>query len=127
MIYNKAVVIPVLIIFVALITFPFWKGGLPHKPAPKIAVQTDVKCVESAEWMRANHMKLLDEWRHSVVREQNREYTSTATGKVFNKSLVNTCLDCHSNKSEFCDSCHTYASVKLNCFGCHVNPEMLKE
>ena len=26
-------------------------------------------------------------------------------------SLSNTCLDCHSNKAEFCDRCHNYASV----------------
>ena len=126
MIYNKAVVFPILFLFVALITFPFWNGGVPQKPTPKV-IQTDVQCVESAEWMRANHMKLLDDWRHSVVREQDREYTSTATGKVFNKSLSNTCLDCHSNKTEFCDSCHTYASVKLNCFGCHLDPEASEE
>lgn len=121
MIYNKPVIIPALVIFIALITYPFWHAGLPDKPTPKIQ-EGQVQCVESAEWMKANHMKLLDQWRHSVVREQDREYTSTS-GKVFTKSLSNTCLDCHSNKSEFCDSCHTYASVKLNCFGCHVNPE----
>ena len=126
MIYNKTVVIPALIIFIALITFPFWNSGVPQKPTPKVIVAGDVQCVESAEWMRANHMKLLDDWRHSVVREQDREYTSTS-GKVFNKSLSNTCLDCHSNKKEFCDSCHTYASVKLNCFGCHVDPEAMEE
>lgn len=125
MIHNKSVIIPALILFIGLITYPFWHNGLPDKPAPKVQ-SGQIQCVESAEWMKANHMKLLDQWRHSVVREQDRSYTSTS-GKVFNKSLSKTCLNCHSNKTEFCDSCHTYASVKLNCFGCHVNPELLKE
>jgi hypothetical protein len=34
-------------------------------------------------------------------------------GKLFNMSLSNTCLDCHSNKEKFCDRCHDYASVAL--------------
>ena len=39
-------------------------------------------------------------------------------------SLSNTCLDCHSNKAEFCDNCHTYASVKPVLLGLpHRQPE----
>jgi hypothetical protein len=39
-------------------------------------------------------------------------------------SLSNTCLDCHSNKAEFCDRCHNYASVSPYCWDCHIdNPK----
>jgi hypothetical protein len=37
-----------------------------------------------------------------VVRNAEREFVNPE-GKTFNMSLSNTCLDCHSNKAEFCD------------------------
>jgi hypothetical protein len=69
--------------------------------------------------MRAEHMQLLDVWRDSVVRESKRIYVNPE-GKEFNMSLSNTCLDCHSNKAEFCDRCHDYASVQPYCWSCHI-------
>jgi hypothetical protein len=73
--------------------------------------------------MRADHMQLLDLWRHSVVREGKRIYVNP-DGKEYNMSLSNTCLDCHSNKAEFCDRCHNYASVRPYCWDCHIeNPK----
>ena len=42
-------------------------------------------------------------------------------GKKFVASLSNTCLDCHSNKTQFCDQCHNYVAVTPNCFGCHLD------
>ncbi|MDX1708870.1 MAG: sulfate reduction electron transfer complex DsrMKJOP subunit DsrJ, partial [Desulfobacterales bacterium] len=66
---------------------------------------------------------LLDVWRDAVVREGKRIYVNPA-GKEFNMSLSNTCLDCHSNKAEFCDRCHNYASVRPYCWSCHIeNPK----
>ena len=56
----------------------------------------------SKEYMRAEHMQLLDLWRESVVRQTDRVYTNPK-GKQFVMSLSNTCLDCHSNKADFCD------------------------
>jgi len=38
-------------------------------------------------------------------------------------SLQNTCMECHSNKSKFCDQCHTYAAVNPFCWECHIQPE----
>jgi hypothetical protein len=38
-------------------------------------------------------------------------------------SLTRTCLDCHSNKAEFCDRCHTYMAVDPYCWDCHVEPK----
>ncbi len=80
-------------------------------------------CVRSTEYMKAEHMQLLDVWRDSVVRRGNRMYVSPS-GKEYNMSLSNTCLDCHSNKAEFCDKCHNYASVRPYCWDCHIdNPK----
>ena len=121
MIYNAKVVIPILLVFVGLLTFPIWQGSIAPKPVLEKAAKGE-KCVESSAYMRANHMKLLDEWRHQVVRDQERTYVSTS-GEKFEKSLSYTCLDCHQSKERFCDQCHEYANVKLDCFTCHLNPE----
>jgi hypothetical protein len=73
--------------------------------------------------MRSEHMRVLDLWRETVVREAKRTYTNPQ-GKEFVMSLSNTCLDCHSNKADFCDKCHTYASVRPYCWDCHIdNPK----
>jgi hypothetical protein len=71
--------------------------------------------------MRAEHMQILDLWREVVVRGGQRTYTNPK-GKEFVMSLSNTCLDCHSNKADFCDKCHNYASVRPYCWDCHIEP-----
>jgi hypothetical protein len=70
-------------------------------------------------------MKLLTAWRDSVVRERNRSYRAT-DGKVYNASLTGTCLECHSNKGQFCDRCHDYAGSKPACWNCHIIPEEVR-
>jgi hypothetical protein len=67
-------------------------------------------------------MELLNSWRDEVVRDGDRIFTSL-TGQVFNKSLSNTCMDCHSNKSEFCDACHNYGAITPYCWDCHIEPK----
>jgi hypothetical protein len=37
--------------------------------------------------------------------------------------LQNTCLNCHNNKSKFCDQCHNYAEVTPYCWECHIEPK----
>ncbi len=75
--------------------------------------------------MRANHMRLLNDWRDLVVREGERTYTA-ADGKVYEISLTGTCLKCHSNKETFCDRCHDYAGVTPSCWNCHIIPEEVR-
>ena len=79
------------------------------------------QCVRSAEYMRPFHMDLLSEWRDDVVRRGDR-FTEWPDGKPIEKSLSNTCLDCHSNKENFCDRCHNYMSVDPYCWDCHITP-----
>lgn len=124
--YNGGKIIIGLIIFVGLFAFPIYynMGKTAAMPEPNLDTpvinQLDEKhCVESADYMRANHMQLLDDWRDSVLRDGNFVYESSS-GKKYIMSLQNTCMHCHSNKKEFCDSCHTYTNVKPYCWSCHL-------
>ena len=115
-----------LIIFIGVFTFPFWYNHLSVSSPPK-AVLTDKAnaaktCVADTEYMRTQHMQLLNVWRNTVVREGKRVFVSSA-GKEYMASLSNTCMDCHSNKAEFCDKCHVYASVNPYCWDCHTYPK----
>lgn len=129
--YNGGKIIAGLIIFIGLFTFPIFynMGKTSTMPEPKLDTpaikelpEAERKCVESKEYMRANHMQLLDEWRDLVLREGNLVYESTG-GKKYIMSLQNTCMHCHSNKKEFCDKCHNYANVKPYCWSCHISPK----
>ena len=106
-------------------------------------------CVAPTTYMQKYHMVLLDDWRHSVVRDGDR-YFNTGEGtwhmrllndiqdaprhagerlykpaekKIYYKSLQVTCMDCHSNKSKFCDQCHDYMGVVPYCWECHIEPK----
>lgn len=113
-----------LLIFLAIVTSPMWyhlvMGAEPTPP--ELILPTDYdKCVESTEYMRVQHMDLLNEWRDDVVRNGDREHVAQ-DGTVYEKSLSRTCMTCHDNKEQFCDRCHTYAAVTPYCWSCHVEP-----
>jgi hypothetical protein len=110
--------------FVVVAALPFWHaaiGGRSVKPEPKIVTQ-EKQCVASKEVMRATHMDMLNTWRNTVVRQGQRTYLAS-TGKTVTMSLSNTCMSCHPNKKEFCDTCHTYLAVSPYCWDCHVEPK----
>jgi hypothetical protein len=124
---DKKYIILGLIVFVAIVTFPLWYNRGKAAPAPELILTEKAKaakvCVRSTDYMKAEHMQLLDVWRDAVVRRGVRMYVSP-DGQEYNMSLSNTCLDCHSNKAEFCDRCHNYASVRPYCWDCHIdNPK----
>jgi len=119
--YDTGKIITGLIIFTGLMTFPMWKGVAGN--VPKIEKPTTSKqCVEETQFMRTSHMKLLDQWRDTVLREGNRTEV-VVEGKTYKKSLMLACMNCHSEKKKFCDQCHTYASVKPYCWDCHFVPK----
>jgi hypothetical protein len=126
---DKKLIIAGVIIFIIIALFPFWYNRGKAAPAPEIKLTDKAKaakvCVRSTDYMKAEHMQLLDVWREAVVREGDRIYVSP-NGKEYNMSLSNTCLDCHSNKTEFCDRRHDYASVRPYCWECHID-DKLKE
>jgi hypothetical protein len=119
---DKKIIVAGVIIFIVIATFPFWynRGKAAPAPVPQLTAKAKAAkvCVRSTEYMKAEHMHLLDLWRESVVRRGDRIYVSPS-GRKYTMSLTNTCLDCHSNKAEFCDRCHNYASVQPYCWDCH--------
>jgi hypothetical protein len=89
-------------------------------PKPVIAAEAGGKCVEDTAFMRRNHMELLKHHRDQTVHEGIR---------TTQHSLAN-CIGCHASKETgrvtgskdaFCEGCHTYAAVKLDCFECHTD------
>ena len=127
--YNGKYIITGLVLFVGLLTMPFWlnMGKAAARPDPKVDTPVikqlkEKRCIESKEFMRTEHMQMLNDWRTWVVRDGTRGYIST-DGTQFNMSLQNTCMGCHSNKSQFCDQCHDYLAVKPYCWTCHIEPK----
>ena len=100
---------------------PLASGGVPQ---PMIEAARGGQCVEDSAFMRRNHMQLLKHQRSDTLRGGIR------TGKYSLKA----CVDCHASpstnsvsasNSNFCQSCHAYAAVKLDCFDCHTSkPQM---
>ena len=135
--YDSGKILIGLLIFAAIATLPFTyhivMGQGIKAPEPKTDTPEILKyqqehngkkeCVESKEWMRGEHMQLLNQWRDSVVRDYNRGYISNANHNRFDMSLQNGCMKCHSNKKKFCDECHNYMAVKPFCWDCHIEPK----
>ncbi len=79
------------------------------------------QCVADTEIMRKDHMSLLNHQRDETVIEGIRSEPY---------SLVS-CVNCHAQtdtsgqairidaEGQFCESCHSYAAVKIDCFTCH--------
>ena len=93
--YDSGKIITGLVIFFILLLFPVWYqvGKASNIPDPQLTetAKKAGKCVEEKEFMKTQHMKMLDQWRNEVVRDGERYYTSTE-GKMYNKSLQVTCL-----------------------------------
>ncbi len=98
------------------LTFSAWAGD--SVPKPTIRIATEGKCIAPAEEMRRNHMDMLKHQRDKTLRQGIRG----------EKASLNGCIECHAAKStgsvighddSFCQSCHSYAAVKLDCWDCH--------
>ena len=127
--YDRMKVIIGIIILIGVVGFTFFynmgkasKAPEPELTTPEIQGLSEAErvCVEPREYMKANHMRLLNEWRDQVVRQGKRDYVGF-TKKKYTISLQNTCLDCHSNYDEFCNRCHQYSGITPYCWSCHVN------
>ena len=132
--YDGKYIFVGLIIFLALVIVPLAPNLGKTVPPPQRQLDTpvikklaekDQQCIMPTDWMRANHRQMLVDWRDNVVRTNEkgapngREFV-TPDGKKYLASLTNTCLDCHSNKAQFCDQCHNYVAVAPTCWGCHL-------
>ena len=126
--HDSGKIIVGLVIFVGLFTAPFWydlsSSEALETPNPVLPAKPDQKeCVANLEFMRRNHMALLDQWRTEVVRD-GMTYFKSASGKEFEMRYTKTCLGCHPNTSQFCDQCHNYVGINPYCWDCHNKPEL---
>ena len=87
-------------------------------PKPVLTIENKGQCVAPPEEMRRNHMEMLKHQRDKTLR----------LGQRGAKVSLNACIECHASKrngsvlgsdQNFCQSCHSYAAVKLDCFECH--------
>ncbi len=95
--------------------------GTDVRPELKINREKADRCVEPTDVMRRDHMKFLLHQRDETVHKGIRT----------KKYSLKECVDCHANKDEsgqylsvnapgeFCQACHAYASVSIDCFQCH--------
>ena len=88
--------------------------------APVIEPARGGQCVQDPAFMRRNHMELLKHDRDATVRAGVRD----------TRHSLKACIGCHASKTtdsvnssstNFCQSCHTYAAVKIDCFECHAS------
>ncbi len=107
-------------ILVALSPLATAGGDASSVPQPVIQKGKGDKCVEDTQVMRREHMERLEHHRDETMRKGIR---------TTQYSLKN-CIDCHATpdesgqrtvlgKDHFCQSCHAYAAVKIDCFECH--------
>ena len=89
---------------------------------PSISVDRSTPCIDRPEVMRRTHMDMLKHQRDRTVRQGIRG----------EKVSLNGCIDCHAGQGAgaaagsavgspqaFCETCHRYAAVKLDCFECN--------
>jgi len=94
---------------------------LPDVPAAQARYSEAQGCVEPTAEMRRNHMKYILHQRDRTMHEgiRTRQYS------------LNECINCHvsdapdaprvSSEKHFCNSCHSYAAVNIDCFQCHAD------
>ncbi|MGO9443721.1 MAG: hypothetical protein ACLPXB_02970 [Thiobacillaceae bacterium] len=93
-------------------------------PKPAEAKPLGDHCVENTEFMKRNHMKLILHERNLTVHQGIRT----------KKYSLKNCIYCHATPTQenpgvrsvlgeghFCQSCHAYNAVKIDCFECHSN------
>jgi len=93
-------------------------AGLLKYPEP-----AGEKCVEPTDVMRRGHMDMIQHQRDETMRKGIRGITA--------KYSLKGCIDCHADyddqgkavpingEGQFCQSCHDYAAVSIDCFSCH--------
>lgn len=104
---------------VAAIAVATWAVGASQVAKPVVAIEKPGECVEATEVMRREHMKFLAHQRDRTMREGVRTKAHSLAG----------CVDCHASSKTgsvlgaegFCQSCHDYAGIKLDCFECHAS------
>lgn len=84
---------------------------------PTLKIENPGQCIAPVAEMRVNHMEMLKHTRDRTLRQGIRG----------EKASLNECINCHASKvtgsvlgkDGFCQECHSYAAVKLDCWDCH--------
>jgi hypothetical protein len=114
--WRMAVVLAVCIASSALA--PATVIAADKSPFPKLDIGRGGKCVDDLKFMRKNHMDLIKHQRDETVHQGIRG----------GKYSLAACVDCHASKKNnsvlgsnenFCQGCHVYVQVKIDCFECH--------
>jgi hypothetical protein len=92
-------------------------------PKPVISIDKPGRCVEDTETMRREHPDMLKHQRDLTMHEGVRTRAHS----------LKECVACHASaktgsvlgEKGFCQSCHDYASVRIDCFGCHASKPKL--
>jgi hypothetical protein len=119
----KQSLIILLLGFSAVLAMQARAGGpiLPDIPAAQARFSATQGCVEPTEEMRKNHMKYILHKRDQTMHEGIRT----------TQYSLKECINCHVSAAQdaprfpsekhFCNSCHTYAAVTIDCFQCHAD------
>jgi len=94
---------------------------LPEIPAAQKRFSEAQGCVEPTEDMRKNHMEYILHKRDKTMHQGIRT----------SRHSLKECINCHvsdapdaprvSSREHFCNSCHSYAAVHIDCFQCHAD------
>ena len=102
----------------ALIAVALPAAASDRVPKPDIVIANPGHCIAPVDVMRRNHMEMLKHQRNLTLRQGQRGA----------KVSLNGCIECHASKDthsvlgtnqNFCQSCHAYAAVSIDCFECH--------
>jgi hypothetical protein len=118
---NKAIVVLALGLVAATAVFAAERETThaSRVPMPAVPAASGGQCVEDPAFMRRNHMQLLVHERDATMRE----------GKRTDTRGLQDCVECHAHpktqrvtgEEGFCQACHSYAAVKIDCFSCHAD------
>jgi hypothetical protein len=95
-------------------------AGFAFAAGPALDAARAGPCVEDPKLMRRSHMEFLKHDRDDTVRRGIRTL----------KHSLSACVDCHASTRDnrvlgserhFCQGCHSYAAVKVDCFDCHTD------
>ena len=102
----------------AFVAAPAARAEPGRVPLPVLEVDLTTTCVAPPEVMRRQHARMLERRKDLTVRH----------GVRGGKEALTSCIECHADRQTgaavatpqaFCQACHDYVAVKLNCFECH--------
>lgn len=111
--------------FTLLLTSALVGSAAAETPFPNIHEPKDesLKCIQPDDEMRRNHMNYILHERVETVHEGVRGQPGSLAA----------CIDCHvqpntngeiagiESEDHFCNACHQYAAVQIDCFQCHAD------